>query len=171
MSEQSMETALPVNGQNTAFTRWRPVDIFEAFQDEMDRFWRRVGPELPITPRQRFRRGSGPGTAWAARIDVYDKDDAMIVKAELPGVKKEDVQVELADGVLTIRGETKAENETKGEQYYRMERSVGSFYRRLPLPFEASADQIHATMTDGVLEVRISRPSEIKPDPQKIQVS
>jgi HSP20 family protein len=171
MSEQSSETALPVNGHNTALARWYPIDVFEALQDEMDRFWRRLSPELPVTPRSRFRRGSGPGTAWAPRIDVYDRDNAIVVKAELPGIKKEDVQVELADGVLVIRGESKAESETKGEQYYRMERSIGSFYRRLPLPFEAKPEQVQANLTDGVLELRITRPAEMKPEPQKIPVS
>jgi HSP20 family protein len=171
MSEQSTETGSPVNGQNISLARWDPIDIFESLQDDMDRFWRRLAPEFRLTPRSRFRRGSGPGTAWAPRIDVYEQDNAMIVKAELPGVKKEDVQVELADGILVIRGESKTETDTKGEQYYRVERSVGSFYRRLPLPFEVNADQIEATLTDGVLEVRVSRPANMKTEPQQIPIS
>jgi hypothetical protein len=77
------------------------------------------------------------------------------------------VQVELADGVLVIRGETKAESETKAKQYFRAERSVGTFYRQLTLPLQPDADQIQASMTDGVLEVRISRPAEMKPELQR----
>ncbi len=102
---------------------------------------------------------------WAPRMDVYEKDNTLIVKADLPGLKNEDVQVELDDGGLVIRGASAAESEIKEENYYRMERSLGTFYRRLPLPFAVEPDQIQATMRDGLLEVRIPRPAEQKPKP------
>ena len=165
------KTTLPMKRQDAAPQRWDPVELVEALQDEMDRFWRWSGPGLPLAFPSLLRRASRPAMAWAPRMDVYDKDNALIVKAEVPGLKKEDVQVELDDGDLVIRGERKAESETREEQYYRMERSVGSFYRRLPLPFEVQADQIQATMTDGVLEVRVNKPVELKPEPKKIPVA
>ena len=93
------------------------------------------------------------------------------MKADLPGLKNEDVQVELDDDGLVIRGASKAESEVKEENYYRMERSLGTFYRRLPLPFQVTPDQIQATMRDGVLEVRIPRPAEKKAEAKRIPVA
>jgi HSP20 family protein len=152
-------------------SRWDPVDIFEALQEEMDRFWRRVGPQLPVAPRFRFLGQGGSRTNWAPRIDVFEKDDWLIVRADVPGTKKEDVQVEVADSVVVIRGESAGESETRGDQCYRIERIFGSFYRRIPLPFEVDADQVEAALVDGVLEIRIPRPPGAGPEPRKIAIT
>ena len=76
--------------------------------------------------------------AYAPRMDVCEKDDTLVFKAELPGLKKEDVQVEIHDGALMIKGESKAETEVKEEAYYCTERTFGSFYRSPPLPWEVT---------------------------------
>ncbi len=91
-------------------------------------------------------------------------------KAELPGLTKEDVQVEIDSGYLVIKGESKAETGAKEASYYRLERSFGSFYRRLLLPFDVTPEQIKATLTDGVLEVQIPKPLETKPEVRKVPV-
>jgi HSP20 family protein len=153
--------------QDIAPRRWDPFGMFETLQEEMERFWR---PFWAGTFPPPARRTAGQGLTWAPRMDVYEHDNTIIVKAELPGLKKEDVQVELDDGSLVIRGESKTESEVKEDAYYRMERSVGSFYRRMPLPVEMQPEQIQATMTDGVLEVRIPRPAESKSQARKIPV-
>jgi HSP20 family protein len=169
MAEQ---TTLPMKKEDRpAPRRWDPFEMFDALQGEMDRLWHRPPPFWSGALPTLFRRTSGSGIAWAPRIDVYEKDNAVIVKAELPGLKKEDVQVELDDGTLVIRGESKAESEVKDENYYRIERSFGSFYRRMALPFEVKPEQIQATMKDGVLEVRIPKPAETKPEAKKISVA
>jgi HSP20 family protein len=93
-----------------------------------------------------------------------------VVKAEVPEVKKEDIDVALEGGDLVIRGERKAEQEVKEEDYYRMERSYGSFYRRIPLGFEVKSEQVQAKYTDGVLEVSIPKPAETALQAQKIKV-
>jgi len=157
--------------EDTAPRRWDPFDMFETLQEEMDRFWRRPSPFWAGAVPSFFRRGAGQDMAWAPRMDVYEKDNTLIVKADLPGLKNEDVQVELDDGGLVIRGTSKTESEAKEENYYRMERSAGTFYRRLPLPFEVQPDQIKATMRDGVLEVRIPRPAEKRAEAKKIPVA
>lgn len=164
-------TTLPMKAADTAPRRWDPFQMFEAFQDELDRVWRRPGLMWPTAFPPSFRSAGGPGMAWAPRMDAYEKDNNLIVKAELPGIHKEDVQVELDDGNLVIRGESRAESEVKEQNFYRMERSVGTFYRRLPLPFEVQPDQIQANMRDGVLEVRIPRPAGTKSSAKKIPVS
>jgi HSP20 family protein len=138
--------------------RWEPLDIFEEFETDMARFWQQ--PWLPM-PRMlaRFPRFQDRlATVWRPTVDVFEKNGHLVVKAELPGVKKEDVSVTLDKGDLVISGERKVESEVKEGHVYRMERSYGSFYRRLPLPEEVLPEQIEASFKDGVLEVRLPKP-------------
>jgi hypothetical protein len=101
------QTTMPMKREDTAPRRWDPFDMFETLQEEMDRFWRRPSPFWAGAVPSFFRRGGGQGMAWAPRMDVYEKDNNLIVKADLPGLKNEDVQVELDDGGLVIRGTAK----------------------------------------------------------------
>lgn len=161
------ETTAPAKAEPTAKpARREPFDMFEAFQEEMERFMNRAWPWTMMRP---FRRPAA-ATAWAPKVDVFEKNGSLVVKAELPGIKKEDVQVTLDRGDLEVQGERKTETEVKEEDYYRMERSYGSFYRRLPLPFEVKPEQITANFADGVLEITIPKPAEEKPAAQKITV-
>jgi HSP20 family protein len=148
--------AEPSHGSQLA--RRSPFALLDELQDELSRWWSRPfgGPML------RPARLLAQLPLGAPRIDVYEQDGYLVVKADVPGVKKEDVHVELDDGDLVIQGETRTENEVKEDQYYRMERRLGRFYRRVPLPFEVKAEDVQATMNDGVLEVRIPKPTEAK---------
>lgn len=139
-------------------------------QEEMTNRWCRSWPTLPWAFTRRLTAPT-EGAIWAPSMDVYEKDGELIVKAELPGVKKEEITVELADGNLVIRGERKAEHEVKEQDYYRMERSYGTFQRRVPLPFELKPEQIQAKYSDGVLEVHVPKPKEERPQPQKVTVA
>jgi HSP20 family protein len=103
-------------------------------------------------------------------MDVFEQNGNLVVKAELPGVAKDDIHVTYDRGDLEIRGEKKAESEVKEENYYRSERSYGSFYRRMTLPFELKPEQISAEYKDGVLQVKIPKPAETKSEPRKIPV-
>jgi HSP20 family protein len=144
--------------------RWAPFDLLEEMQDEFKRFW--TNPFLPGRPFQRVSP-----TIGFPHADMYEKNDLLVVKVDLPGIKKEDIQVAVDDGDLVVRGESKTESEVKEEHYYRLERSTGQFYRRLALPFDAQAEKIEANFTDGVLEVRIPRPATAKKaEPQKVSV-
>jgi HSP20 family protein len=96
-------------------------------------------------------------------VDVYEKPHVLVVKAELPGLKKEDVHVEIESDDLIIRGERKADRDVKPEEYYRTERTYGGFYRRMRLPGRIAPGQIQANLADGVLEVQIPIPPETKP--------
>jgi HSP20 family protein len=169
------QAAAPVQSegrrQSAAMARWDPFELFDAFEDEMARFWGgpwRIGPFALGRP---LRRPAPLPAPWTPRIDVFEKDSNLVVKAELPGIKKEDVQVALDGTALTISGERREEREVKEEDYYRCERSYGRFSRRIPLPFEASAEQITAAFTDGVLEVTIPRPAEEQPKARTITVA
>ena len=170
MAEQSSVPVKAESGQRaTRLARWEPSEFFENFEREMGRFWQ-GWPFGPLALGRPVGRATQAPAKFAPRIDVYEKDGKLMVKAELPGAKREDIQVTLEAGDLIITGETKAESEVKEEHYYRMERSSGSFYRRLPLPFEVKAEQIQASFKDGVLEVTIPKPAEVKPEAQKIKV-
>jgi HSP20 family protein len=146
--------------------RREPLDVFDEMQDEFRRFWTEPWSFLARRPLGRLMKV--PATP---RVDIYEKKDQLFVKVDLPGMKKEDIQVSVDKGDLVVRAESKAESEVKEEDYYRLERTAGQFYRRLTLPFEAKPDKIEANFKEGVLEVRIPRPpAEKEPEPQKVPI-
>ena len=177
MAEKNTEAKVDVKPEATTalekreerrLRRWDPFEMFDDLQEEMARLWGQAFPLMPRPVSRPLRRMAQAPTMWTPSVDVYEKDGNLVVKAELPGMKKEDIEVALDQGDLVIRGERKAESEVKEENYYRVERAYGSFYRRIPLPFEVKPDQITASYNDGVLEVRIPRPAQERPQPQRI---
>jgi HSP20 family protein len=100
---------------------------------------------------------------WIPAMDVVETDDHFVLRADLPGLSENDVNIELDDNVLTISGERKAEHEQRNEGYYRVERASGMFSRSLTLPEGVDADGIQANFDGGVLEVRIPKPEQHKP--------
>ena len=100
----------------------------------------------------------GAEAVWSPAIECKRKNGEMIVSAELPGMKKEEVKVELSDGSLIVEGERKREEKVEKEGYFRSERSYGKFFRRIALPEGAKTDQIKAELSNGVLEVHIPVP-------------
>jgi HSP20 family protein len=152
--------------------RMRDVfDMFDQFQREMGRMWGDMSPLFPRPISRALGRPSDAATTWAPRMDVYEKDGHLVVKAELPGVKNEDIKVTLRDRGLIVEGERKTEHEVKEEDYYRSERAYGRFYRYLPLDFEVDANKVKATCKDGVLEVRIPRPAQPEASGKSIPIS
>jgi HSP20 family protein len=128
-----------------------------------------------------FRRGfRWPGQLSAAgpfaperampAFDVYEEGDSVIVTAELPGMSKEDVEVNLTDSTLTVKGEKKRHQERKDDDYAHSERSFGMISRTVELPFEVKADQAKASLKDGVLEVRIPKSDTAKQRSTKIHI-
>ena len=105
----------------------------------------------------------------APAIEVFEKEDEFVVKAELPGMKVEDVEVSVVDETLTIKGEKKTENEVKEEDYHHSERSYGRFYRSIGLPSKVDTKKIEANYEDGVLEISLPKAVEVKT--RKITVS
>jgi len=94
-----------------------------------------------------------PRPAWAPQVEMFERNGELLLRADLPGLNKDEVKVELADGALTIEGERRGEHEEEGEEFYRSERSYGRFYRRIPLPEGVRTDNAEATFNNGVLEV------------------
>ena len=142
---------------------WRPFRELEEmerrFEDILGRpFLPSVWRRLPIEER-----------GWAPAIEVFEKEDKFVVKAELPGMKEEDIDVSVIGDTLTIKGERKAESEVKEEDYYCCERSYGSFSRSIAVPSNVDAKKIEASFEDGVLDISLPKVPEVKP--KKIAVS
>lgn len=147
-----------------AFHPWK---MFEDFRDEMEEFWRtRNWPTFPHFPN--FTANTRE--TWLPSTDVYRTNGDLIVKADLPGLKKEDVEVVVEDGFLVVKGERKEEKEEKEKEYFRSERTYGSFYRRVPLPEEFDANKITAKVHDGILEVKVPLPVTETKEAKKIAV-
>ena len=109
------------------------------------------------------------GRRWVPPMDLVEAEDHFVLKADLPGLTEADVSIEVQDGTLTISGERTAEHEQREKGWYRIERPFGSFNRSLTLPDGVEPDRIEASFKDGVLEVRIPKPEERKP--QRISIS
>ncbi|MGD9300637.1 MAG: Hsp20/alpha crystallin family protein [Desulfobacterales bacterium] len=97
---------------------------------------------------------------WNPAVDLYEKDDHFMIKAELPGVDKKAIKIDLKDRLLTLSGERSYDNEVKEENYYRRERSYGKFQRAFTLPADVDSDKISAEFKDGVLQIEVPKPEE-----------
>jgi HSP20 family protein len=137
-----------------ALVRWEPMHELNSLQGEMNRLFNSFFDEG--TGRSERRR-------WAPAVDLIERDDSLVLKADLPGLTEDDVKIEVRDAVLTIAGERKAEHEDKQNGYYRVERSFGRFSRSLQLPDGVDADRIAAAFEKGVLEVTIPKPEQRQP--------
>jgi HSP20 family protein len=101
---------------------------------------------------------------------MFEDGNDLVIKAELPGIKKDEINVDFADDIITISGEKKTEEKTERKDYFRVERSFGSFVRKLRLPVEVQVDKTNASFKDGILEIRMPKSETKKPKTQKIAV-
>jgi HSP20 family protein len=162
MAEKGM-TSLATTGYRD------PFSILRQMTAELDRAFTE-----PFWPARHWStlQSSQPGeaTGWSPKVDVFERDGRMVTRADLPGVKKEDVTVEVTDGHLALSGERRHEMEEKNDHIYRTEREYGSFYRVVPLPEGVKTEDIKATFADGVLEVSVPMPAKPESKTRKIQI-
>jgi HSP20 family protein len=118
--------------------------------------------------RLMWRRMPAEEMGWAPSVEMYEKEDSFIVRAELPGVHKEDVEISVTGDILTIKGERKASEEVKGEQYHRCEVCYGPFSRSVSMPAAVDADKVEATYSNGILHLSLPKAREAMPT--KIQI-
>ena len=142
-----------------ALVRWDPGRELDTLQSEMNRVFDAFFGTRP---------GNGAGRRWVPAIDLVEDGEQLVLRADLPGMTEDELEVEVKDGVLTVSGERKAEEKKEDEGYYRVERAFGHFSRSLSLPEGVDADQVTANFDNGVLEVRIPKPEERKP--HRIQI-
>jgi HSP20 family protein len=144
-------------------SRWDPFQDLLAIQDEMNQLFGRAVGQGP-------GRGQGQSgdRVWAPALDISERKDAYVVTVEVPGIKAEDLDITLEDGLLTIQGERRFTQESSEQQFHRVERRYGSFRRSITLPAQVQAEQIEASFEDGVLQVIVPKAEEAKP--KKISV-
>ena len=140
-----------------ALARWDPMREMMSMREQMDRlvneFFGRGGGE----------EGGWTTGIWAPPVEIYDADDALMVRVELPGVAKEDVHVEVHENTLTLGGERKPDPQVKEGQYHRQERMYGPFQRSFMLPIQVETEKVQATYRDGLLELRLPKSEAAKP--------
>ena len=131
--------------------RWQPRSEWMDLPRDLERFFSDFGLDLWKSD-----------TIWQPAVDIVETKDSFEVKAELPGMKKDDIKIEFEDGVLTLTGERKSEKEDKDKNFYRMERRYGKFQRCFALPKNVKVEEIKASYKDGVLTVNIPKAEEAK---------
>jgi HSP20 family protein len=166
MAQEQRSTALETSESSRALPRrWHeasnPFQMMRRMTEEMDRVFERFFENFGFGSLSRRSGLSSLRAAdWTPRIEAFQKDDRFIVRAELPGLKKEDVEVNVTEDAITIQGERRHEEERKEDGFYHSERSYGSFYRSIPLPEGVITDSAKATFKDGVLEVELQAPPQ-----------
>jgi HSP20 family protein len=161
MSEKKHGTLVPAGGSRDPFALLRQMtsEFDRAFEDWRSARWPFFG-----------RAASAEAAAWAPKLDVFERDNRLVTRVDLPGMKKEDVAVEVTDGHLALSGERRREKEEKKDNFYRSECEYGSFYRAVPLPEGVKLDDVKATFADGVLEVSVPLPAKPETNVKKVQI-
>ena len=151
-------------------TRWQRPEVgwsgfgrLSNLRDEIDRLF-----EAPLAE---FARSNQLLSGWTPALDVFEDKDNIVVKAELPGMKREEIELSLHDGSLSISGERKSENKYEDAEVYRAERFVGKFQRTVTLPSPVAADKVKAQYKDGILTVTLPKTEEAKPKHIDVSVS
>ena len=150
----------------TTMTRWDPFQDLRSAQDEMAQ----MSPMLAHALGLHAQRGNERAmtSAWAPALDISERKDAYLVNVELPGLKPEDLDITMEDGLLTIQGERHVAPDSSEQQFHRSERRYGAFRRSITLPAHAMAEGIEASFEDGVLQILVPKAEEAKP--KRIQV-
>ena len=140
-----------------SLVHYKPVNLFRQFDNELNRYFSNAHAEA-----------ANQAHDWTPAVDIREEHNRYVVEADIPGVARENIDISLEDSVLTVKGQRSVESEDNAENYRRRERTHGSFVRQFTLPDTVNTEAISATVTDGVLEIRI--PKQEKPEARKISV-
>jgi HSP20 family protein len=149
----------------TTMMRWDPFQDLRSAQDEMAQMSPMLAHALGLHGQP---QGSDRATAWAPALDISERKDAYLVTVELPGLKPEDLDITMEDGLLTIQGERHFAHDSSEQQFHRVERRYGAFRRSITLPAHVMAEGIQASFEDGVLQILVPKAEEAKA--KRIQV-
>jgi HSP20 family protein len=144
-----------------AIIRWDPFRDLVTLREKMNRLF-----EDAVTAKGEEK--DLISSAWSPSVDIYEKDNEIVLTAEVPGIDEKDIEINIEDNTLTIKGERKFEKETKEENYHRIERSYGSFFRSFTLPGAVDQDKIQAEHENGILKITMPKKTELKP--RKVRV-
>ena len=144
-----------------AVSRWDPFRDLSVLQERMNRLFEDAG---------RGYRGDDAAatTTWSPAVDIFETETEIMVKAELPGIERKDIALNLDNNVLTLKGERKFEKETRQENYHRIERSYGVFSRAFSIPAIVDEEKIRADYKDGILTIALPKKEQVKPKQIKI---
>jgi HSP20 family protein len=159
MTDKQPTGLVKVSPDPFAFLRQMTFELDRVFDD-----WPSYGWPM-------FARRETEAMGWSPKMEVFEKDNRLFARVDLPGMKKEDVTVEVTEGRLILSGERKRETEEKKDNFYRTEREYGSFYRAVPLPEGFKVDEVKATFADGVLEVSVPLPAKPKAAVTKVAIA
>jgi HSP20 family protein len=144
-----------------AIIRWDPLRDMVTLRERMNRLFEDMaasrGEDKDITT-----------SAWAPAVDIYETENEVVLTAEIPGIEEKDIDIKVEDNTLTLKGERKFEKEAKEENYHRIERAYGSFFRSFTLPSYVDQDKVEAEHENGVLKIRMPKKAELKPRMVKI---
>lgn len=143
---------------------WEPNRGFRPFHRDFDRFLTDFG--WGLQPAEGLDEGT-----WAPKVDIYETDNAYVLNAELPGLTKEEINIDINNNTLTLKGEKKFEEKVEKDNYVRVERSYGTFQRSFALSEDVNAEAITANYKDGVLEVTLPKKEEAKPKEIKVEIN
>jgi HSP20 family protein len=146
-----------------SITRWDPFQNLASLQDQVNRLF-----DTSFTGR---RTDGAALTTWAPAVDIYETENELVVKADLPDINEKDLDVRVENNMLTIRGERKFEQKVKEDNYLRIERTYGSFSRSFSLPSTVNTEAIKAQYKNGVLTVELPKRAESKPRQVKVNVT
>jgi HSP20 family protein len=147
-------------------TRWDPFQDLRNAQDEMAQMSPMLAHALGLHTQP---QGSATATAWAPALDISERKDAYLVTVELPGVEPDDLEITLEDGLLTIQGERHFAHDSSEQQFHRVERRYGAFRRAITLPAQVQAEQIEASVDNGVLQIVVPKMEEATPKRIKVR--
>jgi HSP20 family protein len=136
-----------------------------ALQERMNRLFSDVRAQAPVRGEEIVQG------AWIPAVDIFETNEGIVLKAELPGITAQNISVEVKDNTLTLKGEKKFEKEVKEENYHRVERSYGSFQRAFTLPGTIHQEKVKAKFKDGILEITLPKVEEAKPKQVKVEIS
>jgi HSP20 family protein len=145
--------------QIMSMIRYQPIPLFNHFNNDINRYFGKT----------RSKAAAGQERDWAPAVDIREEESRYLLSADIPGVERENIEITLEGGVLTIKGERRGETEANGQDYRRRERMHGTFMRQFTLPETVDSQNISATVKDGVLDVVI--PKQAKPQPTRITIN
>jgi HSP20 family protein len=153
-----------MEGEEMPLIRWDPFREMSALQERMNRLLADFRARTPFGEEE-ISQG-----AWIPAVDIYETPESIVLKAELPGISREDINVEVKDGMLTLKGEKRLEREVQEENYHRVERSYGAFQRAFTLPNTIQQEKVKARFKDGILEITLAKAEGAKPKQIKVEI-
>lgn len=151
--------------------KWSPLKELDGMRTEMDRIWEELLPSVrrPVIESP-WRRLVTDKAVGVPPVDIIDRTKEVVVRAEMPGVSKDDLDISLKENTLTIRGTVNATGKEESEEYYYSERSYRTYERSVSIPFKINPNEIKASLKDGVLSVHIAKAAEVQPRKIKVEV-